>query len=90
MVPVITYNRYIYFDVDVFSVTSEVQTPLGVYMSRVKAGQLNEDDFQKSVVASLDRLNEQVKDYRPPEQGNIFMQKVCNVIRYNINVCVQK
>jgi len=56
----------------------------------VKAGQLNEDDFQKSVVASLDRLNEQVKDYRPPEQGNIFMQKVCNVIRYNINVCVQK
>jgi len=58
-------------------------------MSRVKAGELNEDDFQKSVVASLDRLNEQVKDYRPPEQGNIFMQKVCHVIRYNINVCVQ-
>ncbi|WAR07036.1 AFG1L-like protein [Mya arenaria] len=44
-------------------------------MSRVHDGLLDEDEYQKTIVASLDRLNEQVKDYQPPVKPNLFGEK---------------
>ncbi|XP_052811027.1 AFG1-like ATPase isoform X1 [Mya arenaria] len=58
------------------SVPPNANSPLSVYMSRVHDGLLDEDEYQKTIVASLDRLNEQVKDYQPPVKPNVFFQKL--------------
>lgn len=55
---------------------NDAATPMSVYMARVKQGLLTEDEYQKKVVASLDRLNAQLLDYRPPVKGNVFYEKV--------------
>ena len=45
-------------------------------MSRVKKGELTEDEYQKKIVASLDRLNDQLLNYKPPTKSNAFIEKV--------------
>ncbi|XP_060598378.1 AFG1-like ATPase [Ruditapes philippinarum] len=57
-------------------VQNEAATPMSVYMSRVNKGELTEDEYQKTIVASLDRLNAQLLDYKPPTKSNAFMEKI--------------
>ncbi|XP_045198191.1 AFG1-like ATPase [Mercenaria mercenaria] len=56
-------------------VQNDAASPMSVYMSRVNQGQLTEDEYQKKIVASLDRLNSQLLDYRPPVKANAFIEK---------------
>lgn len=57
-------------------VQNDVPTPMSVYMSKVNQGVLTEDEYQKKIVASLDRLNAQLINYRPPVKANAFYQKL--------------
>ena len=45
-------------------------------MSKVKSGQLTEDEYQKKIVAHLNDLHLKLKDYKPPQKSNLFIQKV--------------
>lgn len=58
------------------SFSEGIRTPLSVYMSKVKDGLLTEDAYQKNIVASLDCLNDQLSNYRPPVKSHALIQKV--------------
>jgi protein AFG1 len=44
-----------------------LSSPAELYDARVKSGELNQDDFQRTVVAKLDALHQQLKSYHPPD-----------------------
>jgi len=60
-------------------------------MSRVRKGQLTEDAYQKTIVASLDRLNSQLTSYKPPVKSHALIEKVSGYWHKQsllISVCV--
>ena len=59
--------------------------PLALYMSKVKQGQLTEDEYQKKIVTHLNSLHTELLDYRPAPKSNKFIQKVRSFFKIDIH-----